>query len=80
MFLYDLVSFHPALLERVFLRAGSAETDQQLEAVLDKFLCPVLLKIQSADEAVRKKVSDLNHFLFFVLDSVIFAAVLAVRT
>ncbi|XP_050294249.1 proteasome adapter and scaffold protein ECM29-like [Anthonomus grandis grandis] len=47
------------LLERVFLRLGSAETDDQLENVLGKFLVPVLLKLSSAHESVRKKVMEL---------------------
>ncbi|KAG5880535.1 hypothetical protein JTB14_026768 [Gonioctena quinquepunctata] len=47
------------LLERVFLRLGSAETDDQLQNVLCKFLPPVLLKLSSQQEAVRKKVMEL---------------------
>jgi hypothetical protein len=43
-------------VERVFLRIGSAETDEQLENVLGKFLAPILLKLNSADETIRKKV------------------------
>jgi len=45
------------LLERVFLRLGSAETDEQLEAALAKFLAPALLKLASQAEGVRKKVT-----------------------
>lgn len=48
------------LLERVFLRLGSTETDDQLETVLGKFLTPVLLKLSSPHEEVRKKVSFRN--------------------
>ena len=44
------------LLERVFLRIGSAETDEQLETILNKFLTPVLLKLASQTDGVRKKV------------------------
>ena len=44
------------LLERVFLRIGSAETDEQLETTLSKFLTPVLLKLSSQTDGVRKKV------------------------
>lgn len=44
-------------MERVFLRIGSAETDDQLESCLDRFLPPVLLKLNSSEEAVRKKVN-----------------------
>ncbi|KAK4005791.1 hypothetical protein OUZ56_010915 [Daphnia magna] len=52
-----------ALLERVFLRVGSADTDEKLEAVILKFLCPVLLKLTSTEENVRKKVMELLvHF------------------
>ncbi|XP_029040341.2 proteasome adapter and scaffold protein ECM29 isoform X1 [Osmia bicornis bicornis] len=47
------------LLERVFLRLGSAETDEQLQASVCKFLPPVLLKLSSAQEGVRKKVMEL---------------------
>ena len=44
------------LLERVFLRIGLAETDEQLETTLSKFLTPVLLKLSSQTDGVRKKV------------------------
>lgn len=47
------------LLERVFLRLGSVETDEQLQAAICKFLPPVLLKLSSSQEAVRKKVMEL---------------------
>ncbi|OXU22910.1 hypothetical protein TSAR_016170 [Trichomalopsis sarcophagae] len=47
------------LLERVFLRLGSAETDEQLQASICKFLPPVLLKLSSSQEGVRKKVMEL---------------------
>ncbi|XP_062864224.1 proteasome adapter and scaffold protein ECM29 isoform X2 [Trichomycterus rosablanca] len=46
-------------LERVFLRLGHAETDEQLHDVISKFLPPVLLKLSSAQEGVRKKVMEL---------------------
>lgn len=47
------------MLERVFLRLGSADTDEQLQASVCKFLPPVLLKLSSAQEGVRKKVMEL---------------------
>ncbi|XP_038067101.1 proteasome adapter and scaffold protein ECM29-like [Patiria miniata] len=47
------------LLERVFLRIGSAETDEQLQNVVSRFLPPVLLKLCSNQEGVRKKVLEL---------------------
>jgi len=48
--------FCAVLLERVFLRLGSAESDEQLETVLAKFITPVLLKLASQTDGVRKKV------------------------
>ena len=51
------------LLERVFLRLGSAETDEQLEAALAKFLTPVLLKLASQEDGVRKKVTCSYSFV-----------------
>lgn len=43
-------------LERVFLRLGHADTDEQLQHIISKFLPPVLLKLSSVQEGVRKKV------------------------
>ena len=58
-----MILFFAALLERVFLRVGSADSDEKLEAVIVKFLCPVLLKLTSTEENVRKKVMELLvHF------------------
>jgi hypothetical protein len=48
-----------ALLERVFLRIGSAESDEQLQSAVSKFLPPVLLKLSSQQDGVRKKVCKL---------------------
>lgn len=50
-------SFLTDQLERVFLRLGHAETDEQLQDIISKFLPPVLLKLSSVQEGVRKKVS-----------------------
>lgn len=47
------------LLERVFLRLASVDSDEQLQAALCKFLPPVLLKLSSPQEDVRKKVMEL---------------------
>uniref|UniRef100_A0ABD2WFD9 TOG domain-containing protein n=1 Tax=Trichogramma kaykai TaxID=54128 RepID=A0ABD2WFD9_9HYME len=47
------------LLERVFLRLGSVDSDEQLQAAICKFLPPVLLKLSSTQEGVRKKVMEL---------------------
>lgn len=44
------------LIERVLFRFGTADTDDQLEATVIKFLTPVLLKITSPNETVRCKV------------------------
>ena len=51
-----LVIIPSVLLERVFLRIGSADTDEQLEVALGRFLPPVLLKLASQTDGVRKKV------------------------
>lgn len=48
-------------LERVFLRLGHAETDDQLQDIISKFLPPVLLKLSSVQEGVRKKVSRMMY-------------------
>lgn len=47
------------VLERVFMRLGGASTDEQLEEFTKKFLPPVLLKIASPNEDVKKKVLEL---------------------
>ncbi|GAB6029010.1 hypothetical protein CHUAL_004798 [Chamberlinius hualienensis] len=47
------------LLERVFLCVGTAETDEQLQSVISRFLLPVLLKLSSQQEGVRKRVMEL---------------------
>lgn len=53
---FDAIFFPTELLERVLLRLGTTETDLQLEAAVNKFLTPVLLKITSTNETVRCKV------------------------
>ncbi|KAM4809917.1 proteasome adapter and scaffold protein ECM29 [Rhinophrynus dorsalis] len=52
-------TFFEDQLERVFLRLGHAETDEQLQSIISKFLPPVLLKLSSSQEGVRKKVMEL---------------------
>ncbi|XP_058066629.1 proteasome-associated protein ECM29 homolog [Anopheles bellator] len=47
------------LLERVLLRLGLADTDEQLQNTITKFLTPVLIKITSPNENVRKKVMEI---------------------
>ncbi|KAL5241701.1 hypothetical protein ACI65C_009111 [Semiaphis heraclei] len=47
------------LLERVFFRLGSADTDTQLSACINNFLVPVLQKLSSPHESVRNKVVEL---------------------
>lgn len=51
-------------LERVFMRLGHAETDEQLQDIISKFLPPVLLKLSSVQEGVRKKVSVCEKAVF----------------
>uniref|UniRef100_A0A4W6G792 Ecm29 proteasome adaptor and scaffold n=1 Tax=Lates calcarifer TaxID=8187 RepID=A0A4W6G792_LATCA len=55
----DAASLLVNQLERVFLRLGHAETDEQLQDIISKFLPPVLLKLSSVQEGVRKKVMEL---------------------
>ncbi|XP_049865676.1 proteasome adapter and scaffold protein ECM29 [Pectinophora gossypiella] len=47
------------LLDRVFLRLGNADSDDQLESCLARFLPPVILKLSSPHEQVRTKVMEL---------------------
>nr|XP_014085277.2 proteasome-associated protein ECM29 homolog [Bactrocera oleae] len=50
------------LLERVLLRLGCADSDEKLEAIVVRFLTPVILKISSPHDAVRTKVVEvLTH-------------------
>ena len=44
------------LLERIFLRLGNAETDQQLEESIGKFLVPILMKLENKYKSVQDKV------------------------
>jgi proteasome component ECM29 len=43
----------------VLLRVGSAENDDQFQSVISKFLAPVLMKLSSQRDGVRKKVMEL---------------------
>ena len=43
----------------MFLRIVSTETDDAFQASLHKFLAPLLLKLASQHEVVRKKVMEL---------------------
>ena len=47
------------LLERVFLRIGVAESDDQLEKCLYQFLAPTILKAASQHKSVQNKVLEL---------------------
>ena len=49
----------------MFLRLGNAETEEQLQEAVSKFLPPVLLKLTSHNEGVRKKVINLLHSTIF---------------
>ncbi len=44
------------LLERVFLRLGVAESDEQLQQCLTRFLVPTILKSISPHQTVKDKV------------------------
>lgn len=48
------------ILERLLLRFGLAEKDEQLEKELNKFLPSILLKLNYPDEEVRKRVRKAN--------------------
>ena len=48
-----------APLERVLMRLASAEDDATLTSAVQKFLPPSLLKLNSPQEGVRKKVMEL---------------------
>ena len=48
-----------ALLDRVFLRLATAETDEALTSAVGKYLPTCLLKLSSSQEGVRKKVLEL---------------------
>ena len=47
------------LLDRVFMRLASAETDEALTSAVGKYLPSCLLKLSSSQEGVRKKVLEL---------------------
>ena len=47
------------LLERIFLKFGSADTDEQFEAAVKKFLPPILLQLRSPEDGIRKKVLEM---------------------
>lgn len=50
------------LLDRILLKFGLCDDDQQFEKELKKFLSPVLVKITDPNENVRKKVMEcLTH-------------------
>lgn len=49
------------LLDRVFLRLGNADSDEQLESCLSRFLPPVILKLSSPHEQVLLGVDKHKH-------------------
>ncbi len=49
------------LLERVFLRLGGAETDEQLQSTLERFLVPTILKSGSEFKSVQNKVFFVSY-------------------
>lgn len=53
-------NFFKELLERVLLRLGCADSDEKLEAIVVRFLTPVILKISSPHDAVRTKVYNIT--------------------
>ena len=63
MLLYFL--FISELVERVFLKIVTADTDDKLQSSLNIFLPPVLLKLGSSNEKVKSKVSVYLDALFY---------------
>lgn len=55
--------FIPVLLDRVFLRLGNADTDEQLENCLNRFLPPVILKLSSPHEQVCMNIFSIAYSL-----------------
>ena len=47
------------LLDRVFMRLATAQTDEELTSAVGKYLSSCLLKLSSPQEGVRKKVLEL---------------------
>lgn len=45
-----------AHIEMVTLKIGLAETDEQLEDIIIKFLAPIIQKLNSNDPSLRSKV------------------------
>lgn len=54
----------PVLLDRVLLRLGNVDTDEQLESCLGRFLPPVILKLSSPHEQVSILLIDYFCYLF----------------
>ena len=50
-----------ALLEQVLMRLAAAD-DSQLQKQITNLLVPVLAKLGSSNEDVRKKVKTITHF------------------
>ena len=54
------------LLENVFLKFGLADSDEQLQKCLAKFLCPVLLKLTSKQDGIQEKVCAAKRVPIYV--------------
>ena len=61
-FIRSLIAYQfSELLERVFLRLGLAESDEQLQQIVARFICPVINKGTSEHQSVRDKVGQLSY-------------------
>ena len=48
-----------AMLEKVFFRIASANSDEELTEMIQKYLPPIILKLSSSREGVRKKIMEM---------------------
>jgi proteasome component ECM29 len=48
-----------AILEKVFFRIASANSDEELTAAVAKYLPPIILKLSSPKDGVRKKILEM---------------------
>lgn len=59
-------------MERAFLMFGLAENDEQLQQLINSFLCPVILKMASKFESVRDKVINIIKQCYICLSFILY--------
>jgi len=57
---YVILNIFSEKLELVFLKLGLAETDDELQTIVNNYLNPVLLILATSEESIRIKVSCLQ--------------------